>query len=108
MDTIGVAGNATSLHCNVSGNPISSVQWYKNGLPILSGPEQLPNPDNIEFKREASQESYVTSIFGFSYWFSILTILELNVTDTGTYQCIAEQQEVLFPSTQANLLVLCK
>ena len=108
VDTVGVVGDTISLHCNVSGNPISSVQWYKNDVPIPSDPEQVPNPGKHESKRETSQGTNMTSNAGLLYWFSYLTISELNVTDTGIYHCVAEQLGTPVSSTKANLLVLCK
>ena len=109
VDTIGVAGNAASLHCNVSGYAISSVLWYKNDGLILSDSQQSSSSDKDESKRETPQGIFITTIAGFGYWFSILNIAKLNVTDTGSYHCVATQEEELYiTSNIAQLLVQCK
>ena len=108
--TIAVAaGDTTSLHCNVSGLTITSVLWYKNDKPISSDSVQPPKPFPDESKRATSHGISVTKNVGFGYWFSTLTITQLNVTDTGAYQCVAAtQQEETISSNITQLLVQCK
>ena len=105
--TIGVAGNATSLHCNVSGFPITTVLWYKNGNLILSDFEEPPilPPDRHESNREMSHGIYITQNVAFGFWNSVLTIIQLSVTDTGDYHCEAIQQELTIASNITWLLV---
>ena len=109
VDTIGVAGMTTSLHCNVSGHPISSVLWYKDDVLILSDSEQSPSPEKNESDRITSDNISINKSVGLGYWSSMLTLTGLIVTDTGTYHCVATQQdEIYITSKLAELIVQCK
>lgn len=108
MDTIGVAGNWSRLLCNVSGFPIPSLLWYKDGVMQSLGPEQPSSPAPDQSKRQVSSNYQIAVVAGFDYLYSFLNISNLIVTDTGIYHCEAFQLEASLSSRKAQLLVHCK
>ncbi|OCT97975.1 tyrosine-protein kinase transmembrane receptor ROR2 isoform X1 [Xenopus laevis] len=64
-----VQGQAATLHCKVSGNPLPNVKWLKNDAPVVQEPKRI---------------TIRKTDYG-----SRLRIQDLDTTDTGYYQCVA-------------------
>lgn len=63
-----VLGSSALLECKVSGSPPISVDWFRNGLKLVSGEKhQMSFSDNL----------------------CILEVNSLSNSDTGTYTCKA-------------------
>ena len=73
--TIELAGNNLTLHCNASGYPLPTMQWYKDDVPL--------HPD--QFTRGVITYDTV----GDHLVRSTLNIKGLIVLDQGIYQCEA-------------------
>ncbi|XP_056628956.1 hemicentin-1 isoform X2 [Triplophysa dalaica] len=70
MQDVGAVVNSTvSLRCDVTGNPTPSVSWLKDGLPLYSSPDHQILEDG-----------------------KLLKILNVQVSDTASYQCLAENK----------------
>ena len=98
-----------SFPCNASGYPITSVQWYKNGALITSVGWFLKFPCFISPPNQllVGNSSVMTSA-GLHYQFTVLTLSDVSITDTGTYHCEVNQSETSVISNKAKLLVQCK
>lgn len=82
-----IEGNDVIFSCNVSGNPVPTISWRKNGLSINKS-------DN--YRISLSQDN------------KQLTIWNLKRTDRGEYQCVANNSLGIETSNVATLIVLCK
>ncbi|XP_033863694.3 inactive tyrosine-protein kinase transmembrane receptor ROR1-like [Acipenser ruthenus] len=62
-------GQTAELHCKVSGNPTPAIRWLKNDAPVVQEPRRI---------------SFRVTSYG-----SRLRIRNLDTTDTGYFQCVA-------------------
>ncbi|XP_016112004.1 hemicentin-1 [Sinocyclocheilus grahami] len=69
QDVDAVVNSTISLRCDVTGNPTPSVSWLKDGLPLYSGPHHQILEDG-----------------------KLLEILNVQVSDAASYQCVAENK----------------
>uniref|UniRef100_T1IX57 Down syndrome cell adhesion molecule n=1 Tax=Strigamia maritima TaxID=126957 RepID=T1IX57_STRMM len=67
-------GKSTTIHCIISGSPINSVTWFKNGQPIKN--------DGITYLSR-----------------DIIRIAHTDIDDAGMYQCVLKND---FESVQAT------
>ncbi|XP_051950032.1 hemicentin-1 [Xyrauchen texanus] len=68
-DVSSVVNSTVSLRCDITGHPAPSVSWLKDGLPLYSGPHHQILEDG-----------------------KLLEILNVQVSDTANYQCVAENK----------------
>ena len=80
-------GNNVTLSCNADGNPIPTISWTKNGYPI-----DTSNNSRISFSVDKKQ----------------LTITNVNRTDSGEYQCVANNSLGNDTSNAGTLDIQCK
>ncbi|XP_069481737.1 tyrosine-protein kinase transmembrane receptor ROR2 [Ambystoma mexicanum] len=64
-----VQGQIATLHCKVAGNPPPNIRWLKNDAPVVQEPKRI---------------TIRKTDYG-----SRLRIQDLDTTDTGYYQCVA-------------------
>ena len=81
-----IEGDNVTLSCNASGNPIPAITWTRDGSLISSGNQR------ISFQAGNRQ----------------LTITNVNRTDDGEYQCVADNSEGNDTSDVITLNVKCK
>ena len=81
MDSF-VAGKKGILTCHVAGDPIPSITWFKNGVPI--GPSR-------RYKYQDNK--------------ALLTVLSVQPHDSGIFTCLAENKYgQLNSSTNINVV----
>uniref|UniRef100_A0A8C1LEB7 Hemicentin 2 n=1 Tax=Cyprinus carpio TaxID=7962 RepID=A0A8C1LEB7_CYPCA len=69
QDVDAVVNSTISLRCDVTGNPTPSVSWLKDGLALYSSPHHQILEDG-----------------------KLLEILNVQVSDVASYQCVAENK----------------
>ena len=99
--------SVVNLFCSVTGLPIPSITWLKNGQPVdttdsrvrvtINPPGFIPNEEDAEFGLISST----------------LLVQDLELSDAGSYVCQAENTGALntnftVNSNQANITVDCK
>ncbi|XP_069083492.1 tyrosine-protein kinase transmembrane receptor ROR2 [Pleurodeles waltl] len=67
-----VQGQIATLHCKVVGNPPPNIRWLKNDAPVVQEPKRI---------------TIRKTDYG-----SRLRIQDLDTTDTGYYQCVANNE----------------
>ena len=94
-------GSAEFL-CQASGIPVPSITWFKDNLPLTSGNRVTIDTTNTSTPNERNTTS-------------VLTISDLQLSDTADYHCVASNPGatgtgVTFTDTSvsASLLVQCK
>ena len=84
-------GGAASFSCQATGEPISTIGWYFNGIPIS-------NDTDVD-KYDISETSINTTTLN-----SILTIMNVQSSDVGTYTCNATN--VVSSDTSSGVLTV--
>ena len=79
-------GNNVTLYCNATGNPVPTISWNRYGSPI-----NTTTNSRISFSQENKQ----------------LTITDVNRTDRGEYQCVANNIVGSATSNAATLDIQC-
>ena len=69
-------GGGSSFTCQATGEPVPTISWYFNGIPIS-------NDTDVD-KYDISETSVDTTTIN-----SILTIMSMESSDVGTYTCNA-------------------
>ena len=77
-----------TLSCNATGNPVPTISWTRDGSPV----DTSNNISRISISDDNKQ----------------LTITNLNRTDSGEYQCVAENRVGSDSADAATLDVQCK
>ena len=86
-DTRPIEGTAVTLHCNSSGEPGPTIVWTMNGSPLdTSGNSGISFTDDNKH----------------------LTIVNVSRTDSGEYQCVANNSLGNVSSNASTLRVQCK
>ena len=67
---MGIVGADINLTCTASGNAISGIQWWKDGLRITRGKEHV------------TQEGLKTKVFS-----NTLKLMKLDKKDADAYEC---------------------
>lgn len=76
-----------TLSCNATGNPQPTISWTRNGFPVNTS-----NNSSISFSEDKK----------------LLTITNVNRTDSGEYRCLANNSLGNETSDVARLDVQCK
>ena len=79
-------GDNVTLSCNASGNPVPTISWSRDGSLVSSGDQRI--------RFEAGNR--------------LLTITNVNRTDSGEYLCVADNSEGNDTSNAITLDVKCK
>lgn len=87
-----IYGDDLTIGCNINGNPIPSVAWSHNGVELIENSEISINTNFND-----------TSGNGVS----LLTLMDVDLSDEGTYNCTANSSEGL-DSDAITVAVLCK
>ena len=74
-----------TLSCNATGNPVPTISWTRDGSPLNAS-------GRISFSDDKKR----------------LTITNVKRTDSGEYQCVAENRVGSDTSKSASLNVQCK
>lgn len=74
------SGKSANFNCSILGYPITSVLWYKDGMPLLPD-------DNHNFKSS-----------------TLLEVIAVRRQDQGMYQCFALDDDVETQATAQLLL----
>uniref|UniRef100_A0A7N4P8L9 Receptor tyrosine kinase like orphan receptor 1 n=1 Tax=Sarcophilus harrisii TaxID=9305 RepID=A0A7N4P8L9_SARHA len=72
-------GQTADLYCKVSGNPPPTIRWFKNDAPVVQEPRRI---------------SFRATNYG-----SRLRIRNLDTTDTGYFQCVANNGKKVVSTT---------
>ena len=80
-------GDNLTLSCNATANPLPTISWTRGGSPV-----NTTNNSRISFSEDNKQ----------------LTITNVNRTDSGEYQCVANNSLGNDTSNVATLDVQCK
>ena len=90
MDQTQNAGDTASFTCQFSGEPIPIIRWYLNGVPVDSS-------DTMK---------YTISVMPLNISINIntLTIMNVELSDVGTYTCNATN--VLSSDTSSGVLTI--
>ena len=91
MDEIQDEGDDASFTCQATGEPVPTISWYFNGIPIS-------NDTDVD-KYEISESSVNTTTIN-----SILTIMSVQSSDVGTYTCNATN--VVSSDTSSGVLTV--
>lgn len=81
--SVALEGSTHQLECNVQGNPLPTVQWFKNDVNIDNSPDYVTTYNNGE---------------------AILKFEEVYVDDQATYTCKAANR-IGHAATSATLTV---
>lgn len=79
-------GQAATMYCTASGQPPPSISWLHNGAPV-SGNVQISNSSSFN---------------------STLTVLNVQSSDEGNYQCMATNSLGSALSNNATLYIACE
>ena len=79
-------GDNVTLSCNASGNPVPTISWTRDGSLVSSGHQRI----------------------SFEAGNRLLTITNVNRTDSGEYLCVADNSEGNDTSNAITLDVKCK
>ena len=90
MDEIQDEGGAASFTCQATGEPVPTISWYFNGIPIS-------NDTDVD-KYDISETSVNTITI------NILTIMYVKLSDVGTYTCNATN--VVSSDTSSGVLTV--
>ena len=88
MDEIRDEGDTASFTCRATGEPVPTISWYFNGIPLADGA-----PHTI------SETSVNTTTIN-----STLTIMSVQSSDVGTYTCNATN--VVSSDTSSGVLTV--
>ena len=80
-------GDNVTLSCNATGNPEPTISWTRNGFPVNAS-----NDSSISFSEDNK----------------LLTITNVNRTDSGEYRCVANNSIGNDTSNVATLNIQCK
>ena len=98
-------GGSVSFRCLISGGPIESIQWYKDGVRIPHDHERDHGRERIESHSQSQSAS-----MNIRYRISPRDILQINSVETesgGMYQCFASNQ-LYTAQDSAHLRLGCK
>ena len=91
MDETQDEGGAASFTCQATGEPVPTISWYFNGIPIS-------NNTDVD-KYDISETSVNTTTIN-----STLTIMNVQSSDVGTYTCNATN--VVSSDTSSGVLTV--
>ena len=73
MDQTHTKGNAVTFTCQATSEPISSIDWYFNGIPV----------------NQSDKYQISTEVLKYNSRISTLRVNSLESSDVGTYTCYA-------------------
>ena len=91
MDETQDEGDTASFTCQATGEPVPTISWYFNGIPIS-------NDTDVD-KYDISETSVNTTTIN-----STLTIMSVQSSDVGTYTCNATN--VVSSDTSSGVLTV--
>ena len=91
IDQVQDEGGAASFSCQATGEPVPTISWYFNGIPIS-------NDTDVD-KYDISETSVNTTTIN-----STLTIMSVESSDAGTYTCNATN--VVSSDTSSGVLTV--
>ena len=102
VDTISIVGGNTTLHCTITGIPLPTVSWLKDGEALQVDDSRILVSTRVTL--DSPNEKIVVSSLEFS---------ELQLMDDADYQCIANNtgandQEFSTRSETAHVTLQCK
>ena len=77
MDQVQTKGNAVTFTCQATSEPISSIDWYFNGIPV----------------NQSDKYQISTEVLKYNSRISTLRVNSLESSDVGTYTCYAANGE---------------
>ena len=102
VDTTAIVGGNTTLHCTITGIPLPTVSWLKDGQALQVDDSRILVSTRIAL--DSPNEKIIVSSLVFS---------ELQLMDDADYQCIANNtgandQEFSAISETAHLTLQCE